>query len=67
MPAISAGAKKAALVRFKGATHPDTIAASRDHAAACIADEIGRRLADEITLTDDQVAELTALLRGGAR
>lgn len=67
MPAAHEGARIAALTRHKGADHPDTIDAKRDHAAAAIADEIGRRLAADISLTDPQIAELTALLHGAAR
>lgn len=51
--------------RYKGADHPDTIAARRALKTAQIADDIGRRLAGEVSLTDEQVIELTSLLRGG--
>jgi len=50
-----------------GDDDPRTIAARQNLAASQIAVEIGKRLADGIRLTDAQVAELTAALRGGAR
>ncbi len=48
-----------------GDADPRTIEARQQLAAAQIGIEIGKRLADDIRLTDAQVAELTAALRGG--
>lgn len=67
MPATSLGARVAVSTRFKGATHPDTLAARQAHAAAAIEDEIQRRLAVAPPLTEAQVDRLAALLRGAQR
>lgn len=60
-------ARLSVSTRHRGRNHPETVALRRDLAALRIAEDIGRRLATEIILTDAQVAELSSLLRGGAR
>lgn len=58
-------ARVAALSRDRQPDDPDLIAARRNMRAAKLADHI-RRVVDEAPpLTDDQRADLAALLRGG--
>jgi hypothetical protein len=63
----SLAGRASVLSRHRGPHHPDTIAARTEHAVALLADEIGKQLAREIELTDEQVTELAALLRAGVK
>ncbi len=66
-PRVQIGGRIRQLRAHHGDDDPRTISARQDLAAAQIGIEIGKRLADGIRLTDAQIAELTAALRGGAR